>query len=136
MLPLDPTRGLPTLTCGLSTLTRGLSTLTWRSRFASLHSALTFANARADLRVVDYAPSADFNFENSRGNLSNYLDLNTSTLTGLIYNATQEITEKQKDIDSWEPWAAIRDAHADLKKGEIDNTVRAAHIALASLLII
>jgi len=70
----------------------------------------------------DQTDKADFDFENSRGTMSNYLDLSTSTLTGLLYNSKQKIVDTQADINAWEPWSVIRDAHKNLLKGKIEKT--------------
>ena len=77
----------------------------------------------------------DFDFMNARGNQSNYLDMNTGTLSGLIVNAKQEEKDEQKDIDDSEPWEHLKNVREDLTDGKIEDTVRSRCSAVSTLLL-
>ena len=66
----------------------------------------------------------DFSFVNSRGESTNYLHMNTSTLAGLLKNAKLAVKTAAKKIADNEPWSAIVDKQQEMSSGEIAMTVR------------
>ena len=66
----------------------------------------------------------DFSFINSRGESTNYLDMSTSTLAGLLKNSKLAVKTAAKKIADSEPWTAIVEQQDEMQAGNLPNTVR------------
>ena len=66
----------------------------------------------------------DFSFINSRGESTNYLDMSTSTLAGLLKNSKLAVKTAAKKIADSEPWTAIVEQQDEMQAGNLPTTVR------------
>ena len=64
----------------------------------------------------------DFSFINSRGESTNYLDMSTSTLAGLLKNSKLAVKTAAKKIADSEPWTAIVEQQDEMQAGNLPNT--------------
>jgi len=64
----------------------------------------------------------DFSFINSRGESTNYLDMSTSTLAGLLKNSKLAVKTAAKKIADSEPWTAIVEQQDEMQAGKLPNT--------------
>jgi hypothetical protein len=81
----------------------------------------------------------DFSFINSRGESTNYLDMSTSTLAGLLKNSKLAVKTAAKKIADSEPWTAIVEQQDEMQAGNLPNTedntkaINLAHTFLKTL---
>ena len=61
----------------------------------------------------------DFSFINSRGESTNYLDMSTSTLAGLLKNSKLAVKTAAKKIADSEPWTAIVEQQDEMQAGNL-----------------